>query len=55
VWEIDVFEGELLNLIIAEVELPNEDFSVVIPSWIGEEITGRHQWSNSSLARNGWP
>ena len=55
VWEIDVFEGDLLNLIIAEVELPNEDYSVDIPSWIGEEITGRHQWSNSSLARNGWP
>lgn len=55
VWEIDVFEEELLNLIIAEVELPNEDYPVVIPSWIGEEITGRHQWSNSSLARNGRP
>lgn len=55
IWEIDVFEGELLNLIIAEVELPSEDFPVIIPSWIGEEITGLHQWSNSSLARNGWP
>lgn len=55
VWEIDVFEGELLNLIIAEVELPSEDFPIIIPSWIGEEITGHHQWSNSSLARNGWP
>jgi len=55
VWEIDVFEGELLNLIIAEVELPSEEFPVAIPSWIGEEITGHHQWSNSSLARNGWP
>ena len=55
VWEIDVFEGELLGLIIAEVEIPNENYSVVIPSWVGEEITGRHQWSNSSLARNGWP
>jgi len=55
VWEIDVFEGDLRNLIIAEVELPSEDYPVVIPSWVGEEITGLHQWSNSNLARYGWP
>ena len=54
-WEIDEFEGPLTGLILAEVELPNEEFPVLLPEWIGEEITGLHQWSNSSLARNGWP
>ena len=55
VWEVDEFEGPLTGLILAEVELPNEEFPVSLPEWIGEEITGLHQWSNSSLARNGWP
>ena len=55
VWEIDEFEGDLLGLTIAEVELPSENSPVAIPSWVGEEITGRRQWSTSSLARNGWP
>ena len=50
-WEIDEFEGELAGLVIAEVELPSEDYTVQIPSWIGREITGEGFWSNASLAR----
>ena len=50
VWEVDEFEGELSPLVLAEVELPSEDASVEVPSWLGEEITGDHSWSNASLA-----
>ena len=51
VWEVDEFEGGLDNLIVAEVELPSEDTPVVIPDWIGVELTGNRGWSNASLAR----
>tara|TARA_B100001094_G_C18170018_1_gene794522 strand:- start:1982 stop:2551 length:570 start_codon:yes stop_codon:yes gene_type:complete len=49
-WEIDVFEGGLEGLVLAEVELPSENHPVEIPSWIGQEITGDGSWSNAALA-----
>lgn len=51
VWEVDEFEGGLANLIVAEVELPSEDTPVVLPDWVGVEVTGNRGWSNASLAR----
>ena len=51
-WEVDEFEGGLNGLILAEVELPSEDHTVEIPSWIGREITGDKSWSNAALARS---
>ena len=55
VWEIDCFEGGLEGLILAEIELPSFDFKIHLPKWLGTEITGAHQWSNSSLAHYGLP
>lgn len=49
-WEVDVFEGVLAGLVIAEVELPTPDRSVSPPSWIGQEITGDHRYANAALA-----
>ena len=51
VWEIDEFESNLAGLIIAEVELEDEDAMVEIPSWAGMELTYLRGWSNASLAR----
>ena len=51
VWEIDEFESNLAGLIIAEVELEDEDVAVEIPSWAGMELTYLRGWSNASLAR----
>ena len=51
VWEIDEFESNLAGLIIAEVELEDEDVTVEIPSWAGMELTYLRGWSNASLAR----
>jgi adenylate cyclase len=48
-WEIDVFSGENLGLVIAEIELPDEHHPVELPSWIGAEITGQAQYYNSAL------
>ena len=53
VWEVDEFEGGLAGLVLAEIELPNIDHEVILPEWLGMEITGLHQWSNSTLAHKG--
>jgi adenylate cyclase len=50
-WEIDVFSGENLGLIIAEIELRAEHESFEPPSWLGVEVTGQQQYYNGSLAR----
>jgi CYTH domain-containing protein/predicted NAD-dependent protein-ADP-ribosyltransferase YbiA (DUF1768 family) len=51
-WEVDKFED--VRLIIAEIEIPNEDYDLKIPEWLEPyiimEITGMHQFSNSNLA-----
>jgi adenylate cyclase len=56
-WEVDVFSGENLGLILAEVELKDVDQAVDIPSWIGREVTAQPQYYNSFLAQqpfNSW-
>ena len=50
VWEVDEFEGALAGLVLAEVELPSSQTEVVLPSWVGQEITGLGSWSNRALA-----
>ena len=49
-WEIDEFMGENEGLIVAEIELSSEDEAFVKPSFIGDEVTGNHRYSNSQLA-----
>ncbi len=49
-WEIDEFEGALAGLVLAEVELSSSTQAVVLPPWVGQEITGLRSWSNRALA-----
>jgi adenylate cyclase len=56
-WEIDVFSGENLGLIIAEIELKDVDQQIELPSWIGREVTAQPQYYNSYLVQqpfNSW-
>jgi len=48
-FEIDIFEGENKGLIIAEIELANENDSFEKPEWLGKEVTGSVQYYNSYL------
>jgi CYTH domain-containing protein len=50
VWEVDVFEGPLAGLVIAEVELPAADHPLPLPPWAGREITGDDRYANAVLA-----
>lgn len=51
-WEIDEFFGENLGLVLAEIELVNENQQFDKPDWIGEEVTGDPRYFNSYLVRN---
>jgi adenylate cyclase len=50
IFEVDEFEGENAGLIVAEVELPSEDFAFEHPDWLGTEVTHEPRYYNSSLA-----
>jgi adenylate cyclase len=50
-WEIDVFSGENVGLVIAEIELRHEQQRIDLPPWIGEEVTGQRQYYNGALAQ----
>jgi adenylate cyclase len=50
-WEVDVFEGENLGLVIAEIELRHERQQIELPPWIGTEVTGQQQYYNSALVQ----
>lgn len=51
--ELDLFEGDLAPLVLAEVEFPSEeeanDFQP--PEWFGEDVTFSGQYHNSALAQ----
>lgn len=50
VWEIDEFHGENEGLIIAEIELDDEQETFTLPSWVGKEVTEDRRYANSNLA-----
>jgi len=50
-FEVDLFHGRHEGLIIAELELADEDEVFDRPDWLGEEVTGRPEYYNSSLIK----
>lgn len=49
-YEVDVFEGDNKGLIIAEIELEDENESFEKPNWLGAEVTGDKRYYNASLS-----
>jgi len=50
--EIDEFHGDNNGLIIAEIELKDENESIIKPSWLDKEVTGDKRYYNSYLSLN---
>lgn len=48
-WEVDEFLGPNQGLVLAEVELPAADAPVLLPPWVGREVTGDSRYCNSHL------
>ena len=51
-WEIDVFAGDNLGLVVAEIELNAADEAFEKPAWVGEEVTEEVRYYNTQLARH---
>jgi CYTH domain-containing protein len=39
-WHVDVYGGILQGVVIAEIELKHETQELILPPWIGKEVTG---------------
>ena len=52
IWEVDEFFGVNEGLVVAEIELENEDQTFEKPRWVGEEVTGDPRYFNSNLVRS---
>lgn len=51
-FEVDEFLGDNKGLIIAEIELNNENDTFEKPNWLGKEVTGQKKYYNSFLSQN---
>lgn len=52
IFEIDEFALDNEGLVMAEVELKNEEDLFEKPHWLGEEVTGQKKYYNSSLVKH---
>ena len=51
-FEVDVFSGANQGLILAEIELTEENECFKKPNWLGKEVTGDKKYYNSQLSKN---
>ena len=51
-FEVDEFYGDNEGLVVAEVELSDEDEEFARPDWLGEEVTGEVRYYNAMLMKN---
>ncbi|AKD54875.1 CYTH domain-containing protein [Spirosoma radiotolerans] len=52
IWEVDEFHGENLGLIVAEVELSDEQQQINLPDWVDKEVTDEPRYYNANLLRH---
>jgi len=52
IWDVDEFLGGNTGLVLAEVELEDEDQQPEFPDWLGQEVTGEVIYYNAYLAGN---
>ncbi len=50
-FEIDEFLGDNEGLVLAEIELPDENTFFNKPVWLGEEVTGNPAYYNAQLSK----
>ena len=52
IWEVDEFAGENQGLIVAEVELTDENQTIELPDWIDQEVSDDSRYYNVNLAQH---
>jgi adenylate cyclase len=48
-WELDIFEEENKGLIVAEIELEDENEPFALPSWVTSEVSDDMRYTNANL------
>ncbi len=51
-FEVDEFHGDNEGLVVAEIELPDEEAHFERPDWLGEEVTGDVRYYNVMLVKH---
>ena len=51
-WEVDEYEGLLKGVVLAEVELESLDQPVVMPDWVGKEVTTESPYRKINMLRS---
>ncbi len=54
-WEVDEFHGANAGLVVAEIELGEEDEEFEKPQWLGDEVTEDARYYNASLTERPYP
>ena len=49
IWEVDEFHGKHEGLVVAEIELDDEEQSFEIPDFIGDEVTHDPRYYNANM------
>lgn len=49
--EVDEFSGDNKGLVIAEIELSDENETIDLPEWLGAEVTNDKRYFNSFLTK----
>lgn len=52
IFEVDVFKGKNEGLVLAEIELGNEEEEFEKPHWLGMEVTGDARFYNAYLSKH---
>jgi adenylate cyclase len=55
VWEVDLFKGINRGLVMAEIELQSDKQQVILPSWVGSEVSHDKRYTNTYLAEHKVP
>jgi len=49
IWQVDVYEGVLSGIVIAELEMNNEEQAFELPDWIGEDVTDNPKYKKINM------
>jgi len=50
-WEVDEFHGDNQGLVVAEIELDDENEIFEKPDWLDDEVTSDYRYLNSNLSK----
>jgi CYTH domain-containing protein len=53
-WEVDEFHGDNQGLVVAEIELDDENELFEKPDWLDNEVTSDYRYLNSNLSKSSY-